>query len=60
MAFKVSGRTQEDDCSDRDDFFALSRQAERVDFANELRLKPLVGINADYRSARKDFPPSLI
>ncbi len=56
MAFKVPGRTQDDDCSDRDDLFALPRQAERADFANEPRLKPLVGINADYRSARKDSP----
>ena len=53
MVSKVSERTQEDDCSERDDFFSMD--AGRVDVASGPILKPLVGINADYRSAVKEF-----
>ncbi len=54
MVAKESKRTYEDDCSERDDFNALLLQ--RGLAANEPTLKPLIGINTDYRSARKGNP----
>lgn len=54
MASKTPVRAKSDDCSDRSDF--LSMDAGRAEVANKLAPKPLVGVNADYRSARKDIP----
>jgi len=54
MASKMPGRTHKDDYSELDDLFALPFQAAQV--ANKSVPKPLIGINMDFRSGRKDFP----
>jgi putative glutamine amidotransferase len=54
MVSKALVRTKGSGGSDRDDF--LSRDAGRTQVAGKSAPKPLIGINADYRSALKDFP----
>ena len=54
MVSKTLVRTKVNDRSDRDDF--LPRDAGRAEVADKLALKPLIGVNVDYRSARKDSP----
>jgi putative glutamine amidotransferase len=54
MVSKTLVRSQENDCSDRDAF--LPMEAGRAEAANKSAPKPLIGINLDYRSARKDSP----
>ncbi len=56
MASKIPARTQDDDCSDRDDLYPLPFQAEQFDVADDPTQKLLIGITADYRSARNDNP----
>jgi putative glutamine amidotransferase len=54
MASKTPLRVKRDAFSDGSDF--LPMDAGRAQVANGLVPKPLIGINADYRSARKDIP----
>jgi len=56
MVSRVSGQTFAGDFSQHNGLFVLPRQTEGLDLTHELRVKPLIGINADYRAARKEFP----
>jgi putative glutamine amidotransferase len=51
MVSKTLVRAKKDDYSDRSD--SLSMDAGHAEGANKLAPKPLIGVNADYRSARK-------
>jgi len=54
MVSRTLVRAKAIDCSDRDDLVRLD--AGRAEVADKSAIKPLIGINADYRSSRKDFP----
>jgi putative glutamine amidotransferase len=55
MASKMPRRTH-DDRAELDDLFALPSPEERACFTSPSVPKPLIGINADHRSSRKDTP----
>jgi putative glutamine amidotransferase len=54
MVSKTLVRAKAIDCSDRDDFLLMDAGCAEV--ADKSAAKPLIGINLDYRSSRKDSP----
>lgn len=54
MASKTLVRAKAIDCSDRDDFLLMDAKCAEV--ADKSAAKPLIGINLEYRSSRKDSP----
>jgi putative glutamine amidotransferase len=54
MVSKTPVRAKKDGHSDRSGF--LSMDAGHAEGTNKLAAKPLIGVNADYRSSRKDIP----
>jgi putative glutamine amidotransferase len=54
MVSKTLVRVQDDACSDREDF--LPMDAASVEVVDNSASKPLIGVNLDYRAARKDIP----
>lgn len=54
MVSRTSARAKRDNGSDRVDLLSMDEQ--RDELADKSAPKPLIGVNADFRSARKDVP----